>query len=190
VSKEWKPYVSSIYKRLIGTQELAITTCVPVFDKNGQPIGILANPQSVSFLTTIIRHIPFSDYTKVILVDQAGYIIYSSKIPYTGEVSNYPYFPLIQKAIQEHRDLIEIKDLKEGSGISHTTLAPMKDIGWTVIVERTDSDVLRANYGQLAAIAAFSFLFFIFLSLSVFYIRKTFLLSETEKLLEMGFKFE
>ncbi|MBA4417305.1 MAG: hypothetical protein C0392_05265 [Syntrophus sp. (in: bacteria)] len=185
VSKEWKPYVSSIYKRLIGTQELAIATCVPVFDKNGQPIGILANPQSVYFLTTIIRQVPLSDYTKVILVDQAGQIIYSSKFSYTGEVSSYPYFPLIQKAIQEHRGLIETEDLKKGDGKSYTTLAPMKDIGWTVIVERTGKDILRANYGHLAAIAAFSFLFFIFLSLSVFYIKKSFLLSETEKLLEM-----
>jgi PAS domain S-box-containing protein/putative nucleotidyltransferase with HDIG domain len=186
VSKEWKPYVSGIYKRLIGTEELAIATCVPVFDKNGQPIGILANPQGVSFLTTIIRQVPLSDYTKVTLVDQAGHIIYSSKFPYTGEVNSYPYSPLILKAIQEHRGFIEIKDLKEGSGTSYATLAPMKDIGWTVIVERTDRDILRANHGHLAAIAAFSFLFFIFLSLSVFYIRKSFLLSETEKLLEMG----
>jgi len=186
VSKEWKPYVSDIYKRLTGTQELAVATCAPVFDENGQPIGILANPQSISFLTTIIQQVPFSDYTKVTLVDQAGNIIYSSKFPYTGEVSNYPYFPLIQKAVQEHKDFIEIKDLKEGSGMSYTTLAPMKDIGWTVIVERTSSDVLRANYKHLAAITAFSFLIFIFLSLSVFYIKKSLLLSETEKLLEMG----
>jgi len=186
VSKEWKPYVSSVYKRLIGTQELAVATCVPVFDKNGQPIGILANPQSLSFLTTIIRQVPFSDYAKVTLVDQAGYIIYSSKFPHAGEVSSYPYFPLIQKTIQEHKNLIEIKDTRKGSVISHATLAPMKDIGWTVIIERTDRDILRANHGHLAVIAAFSFLFFIFLSLSLFYIRKSFLLSETEKLLEMG----
>ncbi len=97
----------------------------------------------------------------------------------------YPNFEVVQNANGEQKDLIEMNNINEKRGKSYATLAPMKDIGWTVIIERRKSDILEANYGHIALIASFSLLLFISFSLFVFYIRESFLLSKTEKLLEM-----
>ena len=185
MSKGWKPYVSGVFRLIIGEKELAVAVCVPVFDQNRRVIGILGSSQSVSFLSNIIRQVPLDKYTKLTLVDHSGYIVYNNKFPYTKEVSSYPSFPLIKKAIQEHKDMIEMEDLEEGNIKSYVTLAPLKDIGWTVVVERTDKDILRAGYRDLTITVIVSFLFFIIISLSLFYTRKSFLLSETTKLLDM-----
>ena len=42
VSKEWKPYVSDIYKLITQNEDLAVSLCVPIFDDKRKVIGILA----------------------------------------------------------------------------------------------------------------------------------------------------
>jgi PAS domain S-box-containing protein len=185
VSKKWRPYASGVFRLIIGEKELAVAVCVPVFDQKGRVVGILGSSQRVSFLSNIIKQAPLDKYTKVTLVDQTGYIIYSNKFPYERETSSYPSFPLIQKAIQEHKDLIEMKDPKEGGRKSYVTLALLKDIGWTVIFERTDKDVFRSEYKYFALSAIISFLFFLLISSFLVYLRKDFMFRKTTEQLQI-----
>jgi PAS domain S-box-containing protein len=180
VTEGWKPYVSSLYRRLIGSNELAVASVTPIFDGKGQPVGILANPQSVSFLASIIRQVPFGEHTRVTLLDQAGYTIYSNGSSPAGEIRAHPHFDFIDKAVREGRYLIETQYSK---GANHATLAPLKDMGWILIVERSGRDTLITSLKHFAATGASYLLFFLILSLCLFYMRKAFQLAETTELL-------
>ena len=41
VSREWKPYISSVFKLIVGEQDLAVAVCTPIFDEKEKVIGIL-----------------------------------------------------------------------------------------------------------------------------------------------------
>ena len=57
VSKEWEPYVSSVYPMIVGEKDLAVAVCAPIFDEKGKAIGILGTSQRVDFLGRIIHQI-------------------------------------------------------------------------------------------------------------------------------------
>ena len=180
VSKEWKPYISKLFRLIIGDKELAVAVCVPVFDEKGKVIGILGNTQRVSCIADIINEVPFHTDTKVTLTDEAGQIIYSNTYPYAKEEAFYPLLQQIKKANQEQKDVVEIDDPEHANMKKRIIL--VDGLGWTIIVERADTDILRAQYGYFFYIAAFFFLFFAVISLSLVYMRKNFLLmNETEK---------
>jgi len=48
VSREWKPYVSSVFKMLVGEKDLAVAVSAPTFDEKGKVIGILNTAQSMA----------------------------------------------------------------------------------------------------------------------------------------------
>jgi hypothetical protein len=54
VSREWKPYISSVFKLIVGEQDLTVAVSVPIFDEKGKVIGILSTAQSTAFFRKII----------------------------------------------------------------------------------------------------------------------------------------
>ncbi len=185
VSKGWKPYISNVYRRAIGSRDLAVATCVPVFDDRGRPIGILATPQSLPFLASLIRQVPFDRHTDVTLIDHEGYIIYRSDLPSGVEPGLYSHSSLVRDGLRDKEYFIETIRSGKGEGKSYLTVAPLPGMGWTLVVERTRMDVLAANWGYTLATGGFSLLFFVLLLLSVLYIRKRLQLAETEELLDL-----
>ena len=183
VSKEWKPYVSRVFKMVVGDKKLALVLCTPIMNTRGEVIGILGTPQRTTFFREAVRGVPLDAYQKVALIDQAGQVVDSNTLPYTGEIYHYPDFSLIQKSLREHTYFMERKDPHSANGAIYTTLAPLNGIGWTVVAERNSRDILRAQYRYFASRALFSFLVFSIISLSLFSMRKSFLLSETTALL-------
>ncbi|MEI8174276.1 MAG: cache domain-containing protein, partial [Deltaproteobacteria bacterium] len=45
VSKKWRPYISTLYRRVVQGKGLAVAVSVPVFDRKGKVIGILCGIQ-------------------------------------------------------------------------------------------------------------------------------------------------
>ncbi len=45
ISAHWKPYISTVFKQIVGDKPLAVTVCVPIFDEKERPIGILGSSQ-------------------------------------------------------------------------------------------------------------------------------------------------
>jgi hypothetical protein len=41
ISSQWKPYISTVYKLIVGDKPLAVAVCVPVLDEKERIIGIL-----------------------------------------------------------------------------------------------------------------------------------------------------
>ena len=185
VSSGWKPYISSVFKLIVADQPLAVAVCVPIFDREGNVIGILANSQRVSFLAETIPQVPLQSYTKVTLLDRAGNIIYSNRLRYTAEITTYPFLSAVKEALRAGKSRIEIEEPQWGGSTVSATVRPIAPIEWTVVAEHTSKDVLRAGYSQFVTTAAMSLLFFTAISLLLLYTRKQALLADTERLLIM-----
>ncbi len=85
VSREWRPYVSDLYKRLIGAKDLAVAYCLPIQDEKDTVIGILGASQAVRVLAQLIQRVDPNPPPHITLLDQRGNIIYSDRIPTGGK---------------------------------------------------------------------------------------------------------
>lgn len=182
VSASWKPYISGVFKLIVGNHPLAVAVAVPIFDLKKEVVGILVNSQQLHSLEEVIRHIPLKNYTQLTLIDQAGHIIFStsSQFRYTEQVTPHPMLSLIKQASQEGKNQFEVHDGWLGAGGKHVTIHPIKEIGWMVIAQHREREVLQTGAGGIAATAVTSIFLFVALVLSLFYARKHALLSMTE----------
>jgi PAS domain S-box-containing protein len=170
VSTEWKPYVSTVYKLFVGEKQLVVSVCVPIHDEKGKIIGILGASQTTAFYNNLIGHISFDMAAKITLIDQGGHIIYSGKYAPGKEVVDYPLFDLAKRAIREGKGNIEIQDATDHETVKYMSFAPIKEIGWTVVVEKARSEVFHSILGHLIQIAIISFLAFLLATLFIVYL--------------------
>jgi len=152
VSREWKPYISSVYKLIVGEQDLAVAVSVPVFDEEGKVISILSTAQSTAFFRKIIAEVGFNLDAKITLIDQQGHIIYSNRFPYTKEVIDYPPLGFVEKAMNGGKGDVEVRDASDPGRVKYASFAPVEGIGWSVIVEKAKSEVFRSEISHLALI--------------------------------------
>ena len=172
VRKEWKPYISAVFKLIVGAKELGIAICVPVFDQEGQVIAIIGNTQRISFLQDLIERVPFDKYAKVTLIDHEGHIVYSNTNPPGKSIVIYPFLSHVKKAILEQKDVFEINDPERGSWENYVTTSLLKNFGWTIIVERSGKDILLSGIRYYIQTTLIAMLLFIIIVVSFFYISR------------------
>ena len=172
VSKEWKPYISSVYKLIVGEKDLAVAVSAPILDEKGKVIGILATAQSTAFFRKIIGEVGLNLDAKITLIDQEGHIIYSNGFPYTKEVIGYPSLEFVRKAMKGEKGNVEVRDASDGDRIKYVSFAPIEGIGWSIIVEKTRSEVLRSETSHFALIGVISLLIYGVVVLSLVHLRE------------------
>jgi len=172
VKKEWKPYISSVYKLIVGEKDLAVAVCAPILDEAGKVTGILATAQSTAFFRKIITEAGFNLDAKITLIDQDGHIIYSNGFPYTKEVIAYPPHEFVGKALKGEKGDVEVRDASDGSGLKYVSFAPVEGIGWSVIVEKAKSEVFRSEISYLALIGVAALVIYGFAALSLVRLRE------------------
>jgi len=172
VSKEWKPYISSVYKLMVGEKDLAVAISVPVFDEQGKVIGILSTAQSAVFFQKTIGEGGFNFDANINLVDQEGHIIYSNRFPYTKEVIDYPLLGFVEKAMKGGKEDVEVRDASDQNRVKYASFAPVEGIGWSVIVEKAKSEVFRSEISYLALIGVTALVIYGFAALSLVRLRK------------------
>jgi signal transduction histidine kinase len=183
IKREWKPYISSVFKLIVGENDLAVAVCAPIFDEKGEVVGILSTAQSTAFFRKIIGEVGLNLHAHISLMDQEAHIIYSSRFPYRKEVIVYPSFESIKRATKGEKSYVEIRDPSDGDRIKYVSFAPIEEIGWSIIIEKTKSDVLRSEYSRFVLIAVISFLIFAVATLTLVHLRgRQRKLSELEKL--------
>jgi len=172
VSREWKPYISSVYKLIVGEQDLAVAVSVPVFDEEGKVISILSTAQSTAFFRKIIAEVGFNLDAKITLIDQQGHIIYSNRFPYTKEVIDYPPLGFVEKAMNGGKGDVEVRDASDPGRVKYASFAPVEGIGWSVIVEKAKSEVFRSEISHLALIGVSALVIYGCAALSLVRLRK------------------
>ncbi|MCX5822603.1 MAG: PAS domain S-box protein, partial [Deltaproteobacteria bacterium] len=183
ISSHWKPYISTVFKLIVGDKPLAVSVCVPIFDEKERVIGILGSSQRLGFLVDAIQKVPFSPYTTVNVIDRTGHILYSNKFPYQESITDYRFFPILEAALKEKNQQIEINDPQKDPEKHYLTVVPMGDIGWSVIIERSLKDIYRSEFRRFIEIGAISFLLFLLIIFFLVYLRKATLFRKTEELL-------
>jgi PAS domain S-box-containing protein len=171
ISREWNPYISSVFKMVVGEQDLAVAVSAPIFDEKGKVIGILSTAQSVAFFWKIIGEVSSNADANTTLIDQEGHIICSNRFPYAKEVIDYPSFDLVKRTTKGEKGNVEVQDSSDGDRVKYVSFAPIEGIGWSIIVEKGKSEVFRSKYSFLVLIAAISFLMYAIVVLSFVYLR-------------------
>jgi len=171
VSREWMPYVSTLYKLMIGEKDLAVAVCSPLRDEKGKVIGILAGVQTTGFFKKIITEIGLDADIQISLIDQEGHIIYSNRFPYNKEGIGYPSSEFLRLAMKGKKGDVEIRDSSDEDKIKYVSFEPVEGIGWSVIVEQSKSEVLQSIFVYLILIAIVSVLVFTLVVLSLVYLR-------------------
>jgi signal transduction histidine kinase len=171
VSKEWSPYVSTIFKLTVGEKDLAVSVCSPIRDEKGKVIGILAVAQTTGFFKNIVTEIGLDADAQITLIDQEGNIIYSNRFLYKKEVIDYPSYEFIKKAMKGEKGSIEIRDLSDGDKVKYLSFEPIEEIGWSVIVEKSKSEVFQSISLILILVAIISLLIFTVVVVFLVYLR-------------------
>jgi PAS domain S-box-containing protein len=156
VSKEWKPYISGVYKLIVGEKDLAVAVSVPILDEKGKAMGILSTAQSTAFFQKIIGEVGSNLDAKITLVDWEGYIIYSNGFRYTKEIIGYPSFESVKMAKKREKANVKIGDTSDRNRMKYVSIAPIEGIGWSILVERARSEVFRSEYSYFVLIGVIS----------------------------------
>jgi signal transduction histidine kinase len=171
VSKEWKPYVSAGYKLIVGGKDLGVTICSPIRDEKGKVIGILAGVQTSLFLKKVLEEFELDVDAKKTLIDQEGHIILSNRFFYKKENTHYPNSEVIRKAIEGEKGNIKIQGTSDKDRVKYVSFAPVPEIGWSVIVEKAESEIFQSIFGYIILIALISLLIFMIVVLSLVYLK-------------------
>jgi PAS domain S-box-containing protein len=182
VSARWEPYTSAAFQLIVGNKPLAVATAVPVLDEKGEVIGILGNSRRLDFMVSTVHNTYLNPDTTVNIIDQKGQLLFSNKYPFQDKIADYLLLPVVQQAIKGNEHLIEAPE-QYGDGKSYLTWYPVEHVGWTVVVERRQEDILRSAYRGFFEIGAIAILLFTLSALFVFFHRKAVLLKKTEELL-------
>ncbi len=182
VSAHWQPYISAVFKLIIGDRPPAAAVCVPIFAARERPIGILATSQRLDYLAAVIRKAPFSPFTKVSVIDRREQILYSNRYPYREKVAEYRFSSIVAAALKDKKQQVEIGDPQHDGGKSYLTIVPVGDIGWTVVTERLRSDIHRSELSRFIEIGGIFFLLFILIAFSLGYLRKMALIGSADNL--------
>ncbi|MFA6411636.1 MAG: PAS domain S-box protein [Syntrophales bacterium] len=184
ISTNWKPYISNVFKLIVGDKPLAVAICVPIIDEKERPVGILATSQRLSFLANALQRAPLSPYTTVNVIDRTGHIIYSNAVAYSEKPTFYRLFPIVEAALKGKKQQIEMNDPPQVQGKSYFTVVSVGNIGWSVTIERTRGDIFRSDIRSFIETGAISFLLFILIVFLLVYLRNISLSKKTAALLE------
>lgn len=174
VSRAWRPYTSSGFRRVVAEKDLAVMVAVPVFDEKGRPAHILAATQRLSLLAGIIRKFSVESYQRVTIIDQAGNILFCTAYPYHKELSPHPYLPQLTGAFKKGAQAVDLK-IQNESGTRQLSAAMIGNTGWVVAVSVSGRDILKEASGHIIQIVSLCFLFFLAIAVFLLYVRKDFL---------------
>jgi len=188
VRYRWQPYVSNVFKLIVGEQALAVAMAVPVFDGDERVVGILTCSQRLRFLEKAIQHVPLDRYMTVSVIDRMGQMLYSNKEPYQGKTIVHRRFPLIESVLESATHQIENDARRQGGDREYITASPVGDCGWTVISERPLKYIYRSALDQFVETGIISILLFLLFVFFLSYLRRLFLHRKTRELLETEMK--
>jgi PAS domain S-box-containing protein len=188
ISAHWKPYISTVFKLMVGEKPLAAAVCVPIFDEKQRVIGVLASSQRLSFINDLIEQVTFTPSPTVNVIDRAGKIIYSNSLPYLESIADYPFFSFVEPALKGKKQQIELTDPQRDQNKRYLTVASIGDIGWSITIERSLRDIYRSEFRRFIETGTISLLLFLLIISFLVYLRRTLLFRKTEELLQTEIK--
>jgi two-component system, LuxR family, sensor kinase FixL len=180
VSREWKPYISSVYKRFAEPRRNVITVAVPIKDADKSVIGILVLQVTVEHLLEWVKEIRIAQSGFVYFVDSKAQVAIHPRFSGEGKIIDYSSVGIVQKALHGQRGVEVIYNPVE----SEQRLAayePIRSYGWAAIAQEPASDAFALRekiLGSLFILYGFIFLLTCGIAFYVVYILQSLKRSE------------
>jgi len=184
VSKQWRPYISNAYLRVVAEKDLAVAIVAPLLNETGEAIGILHNTYRTVSMSNIIKQLPLGPGASISVADRKGQLIYSSRYVYEKEIQPYPFYPGMKKAAAATSKTFTVNDPYRGGATRYISFAPVGNIGWTVFVGRDKRSIFMSEIAYYVQVTAIAFFLFMSVVVFLFYARKQVTVQQILKQLE------
>jgi PAS domain S-box-containing protein len=140
VSREWKPYVSEVYRTDVEPRQLVVAIAVPIENYEGKPVGILMAPYAVDTMSRLLAQQLDGGWT-ISLVDQNGRLSAHPNIdPYSPALDLNGYEPV--NRLRAGQGGYGIFARNGSSFFAH--YEPVPQYHWGVLVEQPSTDLRKA----------------------------------------------
>lgn len=153
VSKEWKPYVSEVYKRTAEPQYNLVAVAAPIRaeSKEQEVIGILVIQLKLETFFDWAKKIEVGKDGFVYFVDNHGHIAAHPRFSPQGEIIDFSDEPIVQKALSGGYsiEIIEKNRIREASIVAYR---PVDKYGWAVFVEQPLRSAFAVRNSELSLV--------------------------------------
>lgn len=172
VSKEWKPFVSDAYLRIVAEKDSAVAIGVPLFNETGRAIGILQNTYRAVSMSNIIKQLPPNPGIRITVADRKGQLLYSTRYNVGKEIRFHPFHDDMKKAAAANHKTFTVVDHEFGGKTRYLSYASVGNIGWTVLVGRYKRSIFMSEIAYYVQVTAIALLLFLSVVVFLFYARK------------------
>jgi len=135
VSREWKPYVSNVYRRLVGPALNVFGVVVPIRNEDGKVLGTLLLQIRLDTLFEWTRDVDIGREGYLYVVDRTGRVAFHPRLPLQGDFVELSAVPAVRLAL-EGRKGVEVAAAPGASEESVRAYEPVRKYGWAVVAEQ------------------------------------------------------
>lgn len=172
VSREWKPYVSTVLANPGGGKNAVFIIGVPMINPDGAASGILAATMRPDALGKIIAQAPLDPGISLHITDREGHLVFCNRPAAGLDDAAHPFHFIIPETKAGMETSGAVTNSLARGGRCHVSFSAAAGPGLGVIVARAGSTIFmseRTHYIQKAAV--FGFLFSL-AAMALFYLRK------------------
>ena len=148
VSREWKPYISVVYKRAATPQMNVFAVAAPIHGESGGVAGILLLQTRLDAYFEWTKGVEVGSGGFIYVVDHTGRAAFHPKFPPQGEIVDLTAVPAVQRVLRGERGIeIAFDPTEKEDAIS--AYAPVPRYGWGVVVRQPTRTAFAAKDQQL-----------------------------------------
>lgn len=161
VTREWKPYVSEIYKRTAEPSYNVIAVAVPILDKDQRPMAILVLQVKIDTLTDWSKRVDVGTGGFLYFVDKKGQVAGYARASSEGEILDFSSVAIVQKVLKGQSGIeINFNELDNEERLA--AYKPVSDYGWGAIATQPTINAFSRRTETLRiVIAIFGFITFL-----------------------------
>lgn len=147
VSKDWKPYVSEVYRRTSMPQYNVVAIAVPIKDDAGNVLGVLGMQIRLDTFTQWTKDIGSEFDCTIYFVDKSGKVIGRTQDSLQGDIVDLSAKPAVQNVLRGERgtDIYFDGQANENILVSYQNI-PEYDVGVVVEQSAQKSFALRTKH--------------------------------------------
>ena len=165
VSKEWKPYVSEVFKAAVAPFYNSIVISTPIKKESGEILGILNMQIKLDSLFKWTEDIKIGQTGFIYVVDQNNHIVIHPKFPSQGEIVDFSNTPGVKELRKTgHGVIIAFNPIEKEERLS--AFETISKYGWGVIIQEPTAGAFASRNREvlkLSIIYVFIGLFCVFL---------------------------
>lgn len=161
VTRDWKPYISDVYRRAAEPRYNVVAAAIPVSTEEGRVVGILVLQVQLDSLVEWSNSIEIGPSGFIYVVDRRGHLASHPGHPSAGEIIDHSSLPIVKKVLQQHTGIEGMFDpIQKDQRVA--AYAPIPGIGWGVIAtEPSDSAFAWRTESLRRLVVFYSFIFLV-----------------------------